>query len=136
MTGVQTCALPIWVTYQGYLGEGTFLFIKARCQPRQWKKDELELKITSIELLPDVKDELVEKITISIPLSALDSTLIMELSALIKSKPGITELYFKIIDETMNHQYLSFLARPIKLSVGKDLINYLNSRSELDYIIN
>ena len=125
-----------WVTYQGYLGEGTFLFIKARCQPRQWKKDELELKITSIELLPDVKDELVEKITISIPLSALDSTLIMELSALIKSKPGITELYFKIIDETMNHQYLSFLARPIKLSVGKDLINYLNSRSELDYIIN
>ena len=125
-----------WVTYQGDLGEGTFLFIKARCQPRQWKKDELELKITSIELLPDVKDELVEKITISIPLSALDSTLIMELSALIKSKPGTTELYFKIIDETMNHQYLSFLARPIKLSVGKDLINYLNSRSELDYIIN
>ena len=23
-----------WVTYQGYLGERTFLFIKARCQPK------------------------------------------------------------------------------------------------------
>ncbi len=39
-----------WVTYQGYLGEGTFLYIKARCQPKQWRQDELELKITSMEL--------------------------------------------------------------------------------------
>ena len=125
-----------WVTFQGYLGEGTFLFIKARCQPKQWRKDELELKITSMELLPDVKEELVEKMTICIPLSALDSTMIMELSALIKQRPGTTELYFKVIDEDMNHQSLDFIARPIKLSVGKELLNYLNSRPELRFMIN
>ena len=53
-----------WVTYQGYLNEGTFLYIKARCQAKQWRQDELEVKITSMELLPDVKEELVQKITI------------------------------------------------------------------------
>ena len=42
-----------WVTYQGYLNEGTFLYIKARCQAKQWRQDELEVKITSMELLPD-----------------------------------------------------------------------------------
>ena len=50
------------MTYQGYLGERTFLYIKARCQPKQWRQDELELKITSMELLPDVKEKLIEKI--------------------------------------------------------------------------
>ena len=107
-----------WVTYQGYLGEGTFLYNKARCQPKQWKKDELELKITSMELLPDVKERLVEKLTISIPLSVLDQTLIMELSALIKEHPGTTELYFRVIDEELNSQAIDFIARPVKLSVG------------------
>ena len=38
-----------WVTYQGYLNEGTFLYIKARCQAKQWRQDELEVKITSME---------------------------------------------------------------------------------------
>ena len=125
-----------WVTYQGYLGEGTFLYIKARCQPKQWRKEELELKITSMELLPDVKERLVEKITISMPLTTLDSTLIMELSALIKDHPGTTELYFRLIDEELNSQALDFIARPIKLSVGKELINYLNSRPDLAFRIN
>ena len=32
----------------------------------------LELKVTSIELLPDVKERLIEKITVLIPLSALN----------------------------------------------------------------
>ena len=81
-----------WVTYQGYLGERTFLFIKARCQPKQWRQDELELKITSMELLPDVKEKLIEKITILIPLSVLNKALITELAELTKERPGSTEL--------------------------------------------
>ena len=30
---------------------------------KQWRQDELELKITSMELLPDVKENMIEKIT-------------------------------------------------------------------------
>lgn len=78
-----------WVTYQGYLNEGTFLYIKARCQAKQWRQDELEVKITSMELLPDVKEELVQKITIIIPLSVLNSGLITELATLTKEHPAI-----------------------------------------------
>lgn len=124
-----------WVTYQGYLGEGTFLYIKARCQPKQWRQDELELKITSMELLPDVKEKLIEKITISISLNALDSTLVMELGTLIKENPGTTELYFKINDPDQNI-YVDLVSKPIKLSVGKDLISFIQSNSELDFRIN
>lgn len=126
-----------WVTYQGYLNEGTFLYIKARCQPRQWKQDEYEIKITSMELLPDVKDELVRKITIFIPLSVLNTALITELALLTKEHPGNTELYFKVMDDSdSNHMSVDLIARPVKLSVGKELVTYLKERPELGFRIN
>ena len=124
-----------WVAYQGYLGERTFLFIKARCQPKQWKPNELELKITSMELLPDVKEKLVEKITIAIPLSVLSLNLINELEEKTKESPGNTELYFKVTDNESKSS-LDFVSRPVKLSVGRDLINYLKERPELSFRIN
>ena len=124
-----------WVTYQGYLYEGTFLYMKARCQAKQWRQDELEVKITSMELLSDVKDQLVEKITIILPLSAIESTLVNELSTLVSEQSGPTELYFKISDPDEN-MYIDFIARPVKLSVGKQLISFLNECPELEFRIN
>ena len=122
-----------WVTYQGYLNEGTFLYIKARCQVKQWRQDELEIKITSMELLPDVKEELVQKITIIIPLSVLNTALVTELATLTKESPGNTELYFKVTDDSdTNHMSVDLISRPIKLSVGRDLITYLKSVRNLD----
>jgi DNA polymerase III alpha subunit len=126
-----------WVTYQGYLNEGTFLYIKARCQAKQWRQDELEIKITSMELLPDVKEELVQKITILIPLSVLNTALVTELATLTKESPGNTELYFKVTDDSdTNHMSVDLISRPIKLSVGRDLITYLKERPELGFRIN
>ena len=124
-----------WVTFQGYLGEGTFLFIKARCQPKQWRPDELDIKITSMELLPDVKEQLVEKITILIPLAELNSNLVTELATLTKESPGNTELYFKVTD-TDGKMYVDLISRPVKLSVGRELISYLKERPELAFHIN
>ena len=59
--------------------EGMFLFMKGKCQPKQWKQEEWEVKINSIELLPEVKERVVEKLTVTAPLSAIDDQLIMEI---------------------------------------------------------
>ena len=124
-----------WVNYQGYLGERTFLYIHAKCQPRQWKPDELELKITGIELLPDVKEKLIEKITILLPLSALNKALVSDLSELVKRHPGSTELYFRLQDPE-DHITLDMVSRPLKLSVGRELISYINEHPNLEFQIN
>ena len=124
-----------WVTYQGYLGERTFLYIKARCQPKQWRQNELELKITSIELLPDVKEKLISKITILIPLTVLNTELVNELVDLTKEHPGSTELYVKVSDPETK-MTLDMVSRPVKLSVGREVISYLKERPELDFRIN
>ena len=124
-----------WVTFQGYMNEGTFLFMKARCQAKQWKQDELGLKITSIELLPDVKEKLIERLTIKLPLSALNQILVLELMELFKDNTGNTELYFKIIDNE-DRMSLDFIARPMRISVGREIITYLEGHSELEFQIN
>ncbi|MBQ8672910.1 MAG: DNA polymerase III subunit alpha [Bacteroides sp.] len=124
-----------WITYQGYLNVGTFLFIRGRCQPKQWKPEELELKVGSMELLPDVKEKVIEKITILIPLNALNSALVIELAELSKANPGTSELYFKIKD-TDTRMTVDLVSRPVKLSVGRELISYLKEHPELEFQIN
>lgn len=124
-----------WVKFQGYMDEGMFLYISAKCQPRQWKPEEIEIKINTIQLLPDVKDELIEKLTLYIPLNKLDSTLVADLAALIKREKGNTELYFTITDREEKSK-VDLFARPYKINVGKDLMNYLNEHEEIAVQIN
>ena len=124
-----------WVDYQSYLGERMFLFIKARCQANQWNKDKLDLRVTSIELLPDVKEKLIEKITIFIPLTLLDKALIAELSDLTKAHPGNATLCFKVTDKD-THMAVDLVSRPVKLSVGRELISYLKGHPDLEFRIN
>ena len=124
-----------WVNYQGYLGERTFLYMKARCQPKRFKPEELELKITSIELLPDVKDQLLEKLTITVPLDALDKTLVMELSELTQKSPGKTELCFNIVDNGTK-QAIGLKSTNTKISVSRELISFINQHEELEFRIN
>ncbi len=124
-----------WVNYQGYLGERTFLYMKARCQPKRFKPEELELKITSIELLPDVKDQLLEKLTITVPLDALDKTMVMELSELTQKSPGKTELCFNIVDNGTK-QAIGLKSTNTKISVTRELISFINQHEELEFRIN
>ncbi|MDR3118432.1 MAG: DNA polymerase III subunit alpha [Mediterranea sp.] len=123
------------VSFSGYLNEGTFLFIRAKCQAKQWKPEELEVKVTSIELLSDVKEKLIEKLTITVSLPDLNKVMIAELTTLIKASPGNTELYFKVIDPDEN-MAVDLMSRPVKLSVQKDLISYLDACPELEYRMN
>lgn len=125
------------VNFQGYLNEGMFLFIKARCQARQWRPEELEIKVTSIDLLSNIKEEIVQKLTIAIPLSILDADFITELEALTKEGTGTTELLFRVIDDSdAHHRHLDFISRSRKISVNNKLIRFLEDRPELQFQIN
>lgn len=121
-----------WVEKKNFFAEGMFLFMHGKCQPRQWKQEEWEVKINNIELLSEVKDRLIEKLTVTAPLSAVNDEMIMELSSLVKENPGNAELYFYIRDED-GQMYVNLMSRTMKISVRKDIVNYLKSQPLLDY---
>ena len=124
-----------WVEKKNFFAEGMFLFMHGKCQPRQWKQDEWEIKINNIELLPEVKDRLIEKLTVTVPLSAINDEMIMEFSSLVKENPGNAELFFYIRDED-GQVHVNLMSRTLKISVRKDIVNYLKSQPLLDYKIN
>ena len=124
-----------WVEKKNFFMEGMFLFMKGKCQPKQWKQEEWEVKINSIELLPEVKERVVERLTVTAPLSAIDDQLIMEFSSLVKDSPGNAELHFLVRDED-GQMYVNLMSRTMKISVQKELVNYLKNQPLLDYKIN
>ncbi len=124
-----------WVEKKNYFAEGMFLFMHGKCQPKQWKQEEWEVKINTVELLSDVKEHSINKITVSIPLSAINDNMIIEFSSKMKANPGKTELCFLIHDES-GQMHVNLSSHLVKVSVQKDLINYLKGQPMLEYKIN
>ena len=112
-----------------------FLFMHGKCQPKQWRQDELEVKINTIELLSDVKEKAISKITVSVPLAVLDDQMVMEFSSKVKASPGNAELCFLVHDEN-GQMHVCLSSRSVKVSVQKDLIDYLKGQPQLEYKIN
>ena len=124
-----------YINFGRYGRKGLYVFVKGRVQPRRFDANQFELKITSIHLLPDVKDQLVEKITISLPLHDLNTQMIDELSTLIKGHMGGTLLYFEVIDGERNMK-IELFARSLKIGVHKDLIDYLEENENIVFKVN
>lgn len=124
-----------WVDWEKYMQIGYFLFIHAKVQPHQWKKEEMELKIGRVDLLPEVKDKMIERITISVDLDALDDSMLEDLMSLLNNAPGNAELCFLIKDGEGQMQ-TTMKSKSMKISVQKELISYINSNPALEFTIN
>ena len=58
-------------------------------------------------------------------------------NALTKEHPGNTELYFRVTDDIdVNRMAVDLISRPVKLSVGRDLITYLKGAPRTGFRIN
>jgi DNA polymerase-3 subunit alpha len=123
------------VNFGRYARIGLSVYITARVQAKRYRQDELEVKILSISLLSEMKDKLVSKITLQIPLSELNDTTVAELSALVKNNSGNALLYFQIIGEE-SHMNIQLFSRPARIQVNKHFIDYLRDNLFIDFKIN
>ena len=124
-----------WIEKKNFFVPGMFLYMKGKCQPKQWKKDEYEVKVNTIELLPEVKDLVVERLTVETSLATIDDEMIEELAALVKEHPGNVELCFRVLDEE-NQYVVNLLSKSVKVSVDKAIMSYLDSHPSLTTKIN
>lgn len=124
-----------YIEYSKYGRLGMYLLFNATIQPRKWNENEFDFKIGSVRLLQDVKDALIEKITISLSIHSLDETTVSELSAFIKNNPGQTMLYFKVIDGEHNVS-LNLFSQSKRLTVTRELVDYLMENDSIDFKIN
>jgi len=123
-----------FINYNKYGIPNLCLLIMGSFQPRKYKETIWDFKISSIQSMTDIKDSLVKKITLTVPLHELDDKLIHELSVLIKNNQGGSSLYFKIEDMEKNLT-LSLFTDNQKFAIKSDMVRFLED-NKMKFTIN
>ncbi|WP_423809228.1 OB-fold nucleic acid binding domain-containing protein, partial [Porphyromonas gulae] len=114
------------VNFCNYCKEGLYLLIRASVQPHKWKQGELELTVNTIELLPQVADTLIKKMTILLPASKIDNELIETLSDELTNNSGKTMLFIKVYDHTETFD-VELAQHKSLIKVSPELVNRLKT---------
>jgi len=124
-----------WAKWNGWFTEGASLYITAKVQPRFQYSNILSLKVQNVEYLQNVKEKAVERITISLVTDMLDEQIVADLSEIISSHPGKTQLFFQLRDSLGKHHVLLH-SKTCGVDVRHTLIDYIEKQEALDYHIN
>ena len=84
--------------------------------------------------MPDVREKIVESITIQADLNMIDQMVVSEL-AMLTEKPGNTRLRFSIRDLESGYN-VELQSAERRIEVTKELIKFIKETEGLDYIIN
>jgi len=114
---------------------GNMVFITGKYQQRPYNKDEYEFKITSIELLEELKDKLTSGIRLSFELSQVDENFIDNVVAVIENHPGKHNVSMEIIDRAEMFK-LDFYSKSKRVDVSQEFIDELTDSCDVQYKLN
>jgi DNA polymerase III subunit alpha len=118
-----------------FFTKGYQLVMRGKVQHRFGNPDgELEFKPSSTEMLSEIKDKVFNSIAIKIPVDQISDNLITEVQQLAESNKGNCMLEF-LIYEPSTKVWIKMFSRTHKVSINKDLVNYLEKKSGLQYKI-
>jgi len=123
-----------WLDFHNCFIEGASLFIRAKVTPNQWRKGDYNLQPKTIELLADVKDSLIDRITLNVPLDKLSTALVQDLAEIVRECPGKADLFFNV--HSADNMRARLFARKIKISVQKPLMHFFDEHPEIEFTIN
>ena len=124
-----------WLNLNGKFIEGAAVYITGKMTPRFHFSDQKELKVTNVELLQTVKEKAIDKITISLATDLLNDQIVQELSELINTSPGKTQLYF-LLHDSSGKQHVLLRSGSKTVDVKTSLIQYIEQTEALSYKIN
>ena len=108
-----------------FIEEGKLLHIKGVCKSRWNNPDEVELKISKIQLLSSIREKEAKNVNVKVNLSAIDDEFISQLVDICKHNPGNCKLQLKVNDPASQVQVtLVSINKPIDCS--NDAIDALN----------
>ena len=123
-----------WMKWEYLLKEGNFVLVKATGKPRRYNESLVDIDINSVYLLQDVKDTIIENLTISVPLTEVDGLFVDELDNLLMEK-GNTNLMINIIDY-VSKETVDLVSSSRKITVTEYLIDYLEKKDGIMFKIN
>lgn len=124
-----------WGRWKGMLVEGSTVFITAKCVQKYRDSNYYDLKIADIQYLQTVKDQRIEKFTITMDSTSIDETVVNDISTMLRNSPGSTQLYFQINDVTSN-SYVLLRSKMGPISLKHKFMAYIEANPEMSYHVN
>ena len=124
-----------WLNLNGKFIEGVAVYVTGKMQARFYNSEQKELKVTNVQLLQDVKEKAIDRITISLTTDLLNDQIVTELGELIQQHPGATKLFFQLHDSTGKNNVL-LRSTGTTVDVKRSLLLYIEQNEGLDYRIN
>lgn len=130
---------PLWgkdyTTYAGFMKENIFLAIRGKVQERgadrRYQREKKpgeprqpELKITSIELLGDVADKMVTRLTLMFDLERITSEVNQDLFSLLSDNQGSSELHV-VLHDPSSSTCLSTRSRKVHVNITDKVVDAL-----------
>jgi DNA polymerase-3 subunit alpha len=127
-----------YVKFKQYMVTGLFLYIRGRMTERFRNTGNFEFKVSTIQLLSELRDKLAKSITVNIPITLLDENFITKFNEILVSngpaQPRNCLLRFKVIDMEENVS-VDLPSKKIKVNPNNELLELLRS-NHLDYKLN
>ena len=123
-----------YMKFKLMLVQGAFVYVRARIQPKRWG-DELEIKLTAINLLSDVLEKLTKSISLRVNLFDIDESFSTNFKNILEEHKGTHQLKLNIIDPDENVS-LELLSRTHKVKISKQLIQDIGTLIDVQYKLN
>jgi DNA polymerase-3 subunit alpha len=114
---------------------GSTIFVRCKFTQKFPNSPFIDMRIIDVQYLQTVRDNHIEKLTITIDRDAIDDNVVNDITTLIAERPGKTELYFRVLD----HEHkTSLLLRSSSKTITLDrmLLQYIEENQHMDYKVN
>ena len=118
-----------YIKYKSFLSPSWLLLISGRVK-KKFYNDDLEFKISSINILSELIDAEVRDLVISLDFNNVEPSLNDNLVEIISKNKGKHSVIFNFIDSKNNYNS-EVLSRKFKVDLNKELINELNNFNKI-----
>ena len=124
-----------YVKFKDYLVVGWQLFVQGKIQTHPFRPEELEFKITRIELLSDLREKMAKSVTINIPQHLVNEQLVDKLDHLSQEHNGKCLLKLNLIN-TDSREIIHLYSRSKKINISDEFLGEIEKIKEINFTIN
>jgi len=123
-----------FINFSKYFAPGYSLLVKGKVLPNPFRDNELEFKIKQINLLSEIRDELIHTVSIKIPLRIITPEFIDTIDTLSGSGKGHVKLkvYVYNPDDKIS---IGMFSRNRKINLSDQFIQFLEENPDIEFTV-
>lgn len=122
-----------YLKFKPMLEQGWFLYLSGMVQNR-WNSEELELKITNIEHLSEIRDKMTKGLELKVRLEDVNSMVVDEIERIAEANPGKCLFKVSLLGAYENRAInLDMLSRKFTINPSDELMKELQSMDEINF---